>query len=165
MAVYVIVGLVVLTGLILAYRSLGGAAASRPIDPDPLLRAVLDRARTAAADLRENSATAPLPGPRAVAAQGTARALRRRLSGLGQQLATVDASALDERHAAAHALLTVAVEELGWAAALCASDGYAVADGMRTAATTLGGHATSCMDDAAGVLEESAPAEEVDSAR
>lgn len=164
MAVYVIVGLVVLAGLVLAYRSFG-APASQPIDPARLLRTALDTARTAAADVRESAAAAPLPGTRAAAAQADARALRRRLTGLGQRLEAIDVPALDEPGAAVHALLTVAVEELGWAAALCASDVYAAGEGMRTAAATLCGHATSCLDDAATLVESSALAEELDRPR
>ena len=165
MAVYVIVGLVVLAGLILAYRSLGGAAASRTIDPLVLLRAALDASRNAAADLEESAAAAPLVGPRAVAAQGAARALRRRLSGVGQQLLTIDPPTLDERCAAAHASLTVAVDELGWAAALCASDGYAAGDGMRAAVRTLCSHAVSCLDEAAPLLSVSTASEVVERTR
>lgn len=165
MAVYVIVGLVVVAGLFLAYRMFGGAAASRPVDALLLLRTALDAGRTAAADLRESAATAPLLGPRAVAAQGTARALRRRLSGVGQQLLAIDAPALEEPAATAHALLSLAVEELGWAAALCGSDGFAAGDGMRAAADALVAHATSCLDDAAPLLDASAAAEEVERPR
>jgi hypothetical protein len=161
-AVYVIVGLVVLAGLILAYRSLGGAAASRSVDPQLVLRVTLDGTRSAVADLEETVAAAPLLGARAVAAQGSARSLRRRLGGLGQQLAAIDAPSFDEPLATAHALLTVAVDELGWAAALCAGDSYAAAEGMRTAARALCAHAQSCLGDAAPLITASAAAEEVE---
>lgn len=158
MVVYIIVGLVVLFGLVLAYRTFGGSS-SAAIDVHALLRTVLDGAQRAAAELSELSVAAPLIGPRGPGAPNPAKALRRRLSGLAQQLETVDVAALDEDDGSAHALLSVAVDELVWAAGMCAGDTFSASEGMRTAVVALRDHATRCLHDAARMLVGSAPEE------
>ena len=163
MVVYVIVGLVVLAGLVLAYRTLGGASGGA-IDVSALLLRVLGDARLAAAELSELASAPPLAGARGQAAPNPARALRRKLTGLSQQLESVDVVALDERDSGAHALLAVAVDELGWAAGICADDTFGASEGMRTANAALRDHAVQCLHDAAGILAQSAPAEEVERA-
>ena len=161
MVVYVIVGLVVLAGLVLAYRTLGGAS-SAPIDGRALLLLVLAAARTAAAELDELSLAAPLIGARGPAAPDPANALRRRMLGLAQQLETIDVASLDEHDAGAHALLAVAVDELVWGAGICAGDTFSASEGMRTANAVLRDHATRCLHDAARILVQSAPPEELE---
>ncbi|MBV8527377.1 MAG: hypothetical protein JOZ75_03590 [Candidatus Dormibacteraeota bacterium] len=163
MVVYIIVGLFVLFGLVLAYRTFGGAAAAA-IDVAATLRAVLDAAQGAGRDLQHLSEAPPSLGARAAGAPNPAKALRRRLSGLSQQLETIDAACLDEHESGAHALLAVAVDELVWAAGMCADDTFSASEGMRTAVATLGDHARSCLGDAALILGSSAPAEEVERA-
>lgn len=163
MVVYVIVGLVVLAGLVLAYRTLGGASAAA-VDARALLRAVLAGAHSAGAEVTELAAAPPLIGPRGPSAPNAAKAVRRRLTGLAQQLETVDVASLDERDAGAHALLAVAVDELVWAAGICADESFSASDGMRAAVVALRDHATRCLHDAARVLVPSAPAEEVEGA-
>ena len=158
MVVYIIVGLVVLFGLVLAYRTFGGAS-SAAIDVHALLLTVLDGAHGAAAELTELAAAAPLIGLRSPGAPNPAKALRRRISGLAQQLETVDVASLDEADAGAHALLAVAVDELVWAAGMCADDAFGAGDGMRTAVVALRDHATRCLHDAAAILVRSAPEE------
>lgn len=163
MIVYVIVGLVVLAGLILAYRTLGGASGAAP-DGSALLLAALGAAQGAAAELSELAAAPPLAGPGGPSASNPARLVRRRLTGVAQQLETVDVMSLDEQDAGAHALLAVAVDELVWAAGICADDTFSASEGMRTASAALRDHATRCLHDAARILVRSAPAEEVERA-
>lgn len=163
MVVYVIVGLVVLAGLVLAYRTFGGASGGA-IDVAALLRRALADANEAAAELSELAAAPPLAGAGGPSAPNPAKLLRRRLTGLTQQLETVDVMSLDEHDAGAHALIAVAVDELVWAAGICADDAFSAGEGMRTAVTALVGHATSCLHDAARILVRSAPGEEVERA-
>jgi hypothetical protein len=158
MVVYVIVGLVVLFGLVLAYRTFGGAS-SAAIDVHALLLTVLDGGQSAVAELGEIVTTPPLLGARGPSAPNPAKALRRRVTGLAQQLETVDVAAIDERDAGAHALLSVAVDELVWAAGMCADDSFSAGEGMRTAVVALRDHATRCLVDAARTLVRSAPEE------
>ena len=162
MVVYVIVGLVVLAGLVLAYRTFGGASGGA-IDVHALLLRVLGDAHLAAAELSDLAAAPPLAGARGPA-PNAAKVWRRRLTGLLQQLESVDVVSLDERESGAHALLAVAVDELGWAAGIGADDTFSASDGMRTAAAALRDHATRCLTDAARILGSSAPAEEVEGA-
>ena len=61
MVVYVIVGLVVLAGLVFAYRTFGGASGGA-VDVNALLRRVLGDAQAAAAELGELAAAPPLAG-------------------------------------------------------------------------------------------------------
>ena len=163
MVVYVIVGLVVLAGLVLAYRTFGGASGAA-IAVSALLLRVLADANNAVVELTELAAAPPLAGARGPSAPNPANAVRRRLTGLAQQLETVDAASLDEHTAGAHALLAVAVDELVWAAGMCADDTFSASEGMRTAVAALDAHATSCLDDAARLLVESSPSEEVERA-
>lgn len=151
MVVYVIVGLVVLAGLVFAYRTFGGASGGA-VDAGALLRRALGAARDAETELRELAAAPPLAGAGGPSAPNPARLVRRRLTGLAQQLETVDVMSLDEHDAGAHALLAVAVDELVWAAGMCADDAFSAGEGMRTAVAALESHATSCLDDAARIL-------------
>ena len=160
MVVYVIVGAVVLLGLVFAYRTLGGASAAA-IDVDAVLRRVLAETQRSAVELDDLTAAPTLVGARATAAPNPAKVLRRRLSGLAQQLESIDVVALDERDSGAHALLSVAVDELVWAAGMC-GDTFSASDGMRTAVAALHDHATLCLRDAARLVEVSATAEEVE---
>ncbi|MGH7687526.1 MAG: hypothetical protein ACREN2_12025 [Candidatus Dormibacteria bacterium] len=160
MAVYVIVGLVVLAGLVLAYRSLGRPAAVT-IESAAVLRSTLTATERAASDLAELARAAPMIGADAGSEAGTAKALRRRLTGLSQQLELVDPHELDESDESAHALLEVSIDELSSAAGMCATDAYASSDGMRTAVSALLEHAGRCLHDAATLV---ASAEEVERA-
>ena len=160
MAVYVIVGLVVLAGLVLAYRSLGRPAAVT-IDSAAVLRSTLTATEAAASDLAEVAGAAPMIGARAGSSAASAKALRRRLTGLSQQLELVDPHELDERDQSAHALLEVSIDELSSAVGMCATDAYASSDGMRTAVSALLDHAGRCLQDAAALV---ASAEEVERA-
>lgn len=160
MAVYVIVGLVVLAGLVIAYRSLGRPAAVT-IDSAAVLRSTLASTEAAASDLADLAGVAPLIGARAASSAGNAKALRRRLTGLSQQLELVNPHELDERDQSAHALLEVSIDELGSAAGMCATDAYASSDGMRTAVSALLEHAGNCLQDATALV---ASAEEVERA-
>ena len=159
MVVYVIVGLVILAGLVLAYRTLGGASGGA-IDVSALLLRVLGDAHGAAAELSELAGAPPLAGAGGPSAPNPARLVRRRLTGLAQQLETVDVMGLDEHDAGAHALLAVAVDELVWAAGICADDTFSASEGMRTANAALRDHATRCLHDAAQILVQSSPPEE-----
>ena len=163
MIVYVIVGLVVLAGLVLAYRTLGGASGGQ-IDVRALLLAALGDAHDTAAELSHLADEPPLTGAGGQSAPNPARLVRRRLTGVAQQLETVDVASLDEQCASAHALLSVAVDELVWAAGMSADDAFSSGEGMRTAVAALVGHATRCLNDAGQILVRSAPAEEVERA-
>lgn len=162
MAVYIVVGLVVLAGLIMAYRTLGRGAAAT-VDPVALMRTVLTAAGADVAALDELATAMPLL-PTPPSAIATARTLRRRFLALAQQLEGVDVAALDDAHAGTHALLAAALDELVWAASLCADENYGTGEGMRTAVSALRTHAGRCLQDAAPLLSTSAVAEEVERA-
>jgi len=135
-AVYIVIGLVLLAGLAAAYRSLGSVAA-QVVDPASLMRAVLDGAATAAA----------LPVTREAA-----RVSRRRLEACAQQLEAVDEGALEGSAADARALLQTALDELGWWARICESEPHAAATGLRRACDGLREDALRCLDEAGRLL-------------
>ncbi|MBV9099622.1 MAG: hypothetical protein JOZ46_12630 [Candidatus Dormibacteraeota bacterium] len=135
---YVIAGIVAVVLLYGAYRMLGGSIASRPVDSNALLRSALDAALAATDETPD-------------------RALRRRLDGAGQLLQQVETHALSDAAAAAHALLSVAVDELSWSLRLRQSPGYAGATGMHAAVDALQQHAARCLEEARSSLMVSAP--------
>ena len=155
---YVIAGVLAVVLLYAAFRTFGGAA-SQPVDPNVLLRTALDIARAAVHELRSDSTgdVAPAAGK----GGDPARALRRRLDGAGQLLQQVDAGDLDDSGAAAHAVLSVAVEELSWSLRLRQSPGYAAGGGMHAAVDALLEHAGRCIAEAVALVPGSAVAEEV----
>lgn len=162
MAVYIVVGLVVLAGLILAYRTLGRGAATA-VDPVALMRTVLTAAGADVAALDELATAMPLL-PTPPSAIATARTLRRRFAALAQQLEGMDVATLDDARAGTHALLAVALDELVWAASLCADENYGTGEGMHTAVSALRTHAGRCLQDAAPLLGTSVGAKEVERA-
>ena len=138
MAVYIIVGLVVAAGLIVAYRSIGRPA-TRVVDPLVMMRTVLDTARAAsAADSRD-----------------AARASRRRFEACSQELERIDASVLDERGYGARARLAVALDELMWWARLTEATAQDAGPGMRRAADALREDGLRCLDEASRSLAAS----------
>ena len=164
MLVYILVGAVIVAGLILAYRTLGGTA-SRPVDPATALRAGLAATAGASAELASLlDEGAPL-GAGPAHPRGALIAMRRRLDAATQQLERVDAATLDDEPASAHALLVVAADELAWAVRLCAGSAYGTSQGMQQAADALRAHAAACLRDASALLETSARAEEVERSR
>ena len=158
-------GAAILAGLVLAYRTMGGTA-TRQIEPGAALRASLTAASDLAAELRRTLAEgAPLGASPAGPVRGGLQALRRRLDATAQQLERIDVATLEEQPAAVHALIAVAVDELGWAVRLCAAPAYASSQGMHDAAGALQTHAAACLRDAAAALEPSAVAEEGEGSR
>jgi len=137
-AVYIIVGLVVVAGLILAYRSIGRPA-TQIVDPLAVLRAVLDAAIAAsAADSHDASHGA-----------------RRRIEACAQQLETIDASSLDEAGDDARAKLAVAVDELIWWTRLSERGAQSPSPGIQRAAGALHEDALHCLDGAGRALASS----------
>ena len=159
---YIVAGVVALVLLVLAYRSFGGAA-SRPPDPIALMRLALDGGETAAAALAEAVAggTVVTTGTSVAASADSLRATRRLLDGCGQQLQQLDPVTLAEPALGAHVLLTVAVDELGWALRLLQTPGYAGGAGMQAAVADLRSHAGSCLSEARGLLPPSGVAKEI----
>lgn len=162
---YIVAGVVILLGLIAAYRTLGGAAASE-VNGTALMRSALSDATAVATEL-SSALQHPVigAGQHPDPLRGAAAAWRRRSEGQAQQLARIDAAALDEPRAAAQALLAVAVDELAWAARLCAADAYASSEGMQAAAGVLCEHAHACLREAAALLGESGVAKEGERSR
>ena len=138
MAVYIIVGLVVVAGLIVAYRSIGRPA-TKIVDPLAVLRAVLDAATASSA----------------TDSQDAARGARRRLEACAQELERVDASSLDEAGYGARAQLAVALDELVWWARLAEVGAEGSGLGMQRAAGALREDALRCLDDAGRTLAAS----------
>ena len=136
MAVYIVIGLVVLTGLVVAYRSLGRAA-TQVADPLSTMNSVVDVAMTAAATPTAREAV---------------RASRRRLEACVQQIEAVDAAPLEESAADARALIVVALDELRWWARLCESDAYSTGSGLQRASDALREDALRCLDEASRLL-------------
>ena len=155
---YVIAGVLAVVFLYAAYRMFGGAA-SQPVDPRVLLRTALGIAAACAQELRSDPAgdVAPVTGK----GGDPARSLRRRLDGAGQLLQQIDAGDLDDSGATAHAVLSVAVEELSWSLRLRQSPAYAAGSGMHAAVDALQEHAARCIAEAAALVPGSAVAEEV----
>ncbi|MBV8195019.1 MAG: hypothetical protein JOY80_05770 [Candidatus Dormibacteraeota bacterium] len=165
MVVYIIVGLVLLVGLVFAYRTLGGAATH--VDPLASLAAVMADAQRLADAMTSSQHTASW-GDRQT--EGGQRAplparWRRTAEGARQQLLQIDAVSLDETSSSAHALLSVAVDELSWAARLQTADAYRSSEGMQQAVDELLRHAGACLGDAAPLLRGSDVAKEVESPR
>ena len=162
---YIVAAVVALVLLVLAYRSFGGAA-SRPPDPIALMRLALDGGETAAVALAEAIAggTVVSMRPSTAGAADSLRATRRLLDGCGQQLQQLDPATLAEPGLGAHALLTVAVDELGWAVRLLQTPGYAGGAGLQAAVADLRSHAGSCLSEARGMLPPSGAAKEIDGA-
>jgi hypothetical protein len=156
MVVYVLVALAALAILIGGYRVLGGAAV-RVVDPASLLRDARETAVQIAAELSD----AVTAGADARGAGGrlaeAARSARRRTDGCAQQLERLDPAAFDDTALVeAYAFTVAAVEDLGWAARICAAPGYASNPGLQRAADGLRGSADRLLDDARGALS-SAP--------
>ena len=151
MIVYVVSALLVVAVLWAAYRALGRPA-SEPVDT----AALLQRVARAALEVAQR-----VDG---VAAGGGAapRELRRQVDGCAQLLERVDTGALDPRVLAEHALLSGAVEDLGWALRLRESAGFVRNDGVRTAVAALREDALQRLRDAGVTGAGSARAEEVD---
>ena len=127
-AIYVIAGLAIVLFLLGAYRVMG-AGATTEVDPQAVLKVVLDTATDAAHALdgttgSGDDATAP-------------HAVRRRLDGCAQALERIAgipvAASLDEARTA----LGLAVDELGWSARLAEAPGYAGDESLRDAGTSL----------------------------
>jgi hypothetical protein len=154
-AVYIIIALVLVVILWAAYRAFGRPASSPP-DPSALLQ----RAAVAALDASDQLDRAQ-PGAEPWAA-GAVRALRRRIDGCAQLLESVDTATLDDRHLSQHALLTAAVEDLGWALRLEETAGFVTNSGLRAAAEMLRAEAHGCLSDFGEVAARSAVAKEVD---
>jgi hypothetical protein len=138
-AVYIIVGLVILAGLVVAYRSLGRPA-TEVVDPTRVMRVVLDAARDAAT-------TAP--------GRDALRDARRRIEGCLQQLERIDVGSLDENGYAVKTRLVLALNELSWWARLRESDAYVADTGMEGAADLLHRDAAARLDEVKGLLESS----------
>jgi hypothetical protein len=147
--VYVLIALAIAAFLYGGYRVLGGAAA-RVIDPDALLREARDSATRLALELSEAiAAGADAHGDGGELAEA-ARSVRGRIDGCAQQLERLDPAALEE-HALveAHALTAAAVEDLSWAARMCATSGYAGNPGLQRAVDELRESADRCLLSAA----------------
>ena len=160
MVVYIVVGAVILVGLVLAYRTLGGTA-SQPVEPRTALRAGLDATAAASAELAAIlDGGAPLGAGTGHPVRGALQSLRRRVDAAAQQVERIDAASLGDDLAGAHALAAVAVDELGWAVRLCAGPSYASSLGMQQAADALRAHADLCLRDGIARVERSGVAEE-----
>jgi hypothetical protein len=135
--VYVLIALAVVAFLYGGYRVLGGAAA-RVIDPDALLREARDSATRLALELSDAiAAGADAHGDGGRLAEA-AQSVRRRIDGCAQQLERLDPAALEAHDLVeAHALIAAAVEDLSWAARMCATSGYAGNPGLRRAVDEL----------------------------
>lgn len=139
MAVYIVVGLLILAGLVVAYRSLGRPA-SEVVDPQQLMRIVLDAAREDAT---------------AASGRDALRSARRRIEACLQQLERIDVAAVDENGYAVRSRLVLALNELSWWIRLRESDSYVAGTGMARAAGVLHRDATARLDEAGRLLEAS----------
>ena len=146
MAVYIIVALVAVAILWAAYRTLGGGAGP---PPDPVV--LMHRAAASATGAAQRLGDA-LPG-----AAVEMRAIRRTLEGCAQLLERVDTLALDAAGAQGHALLTAAVEDLGWAARLGETAGLGTNAALRRAAGLLQDEARRALDEAGRALASRMP--------
>ncbi|MBV8300625.1 MAG: hypothetical protein JOY68_01730 [Candidatus Dormibacteraeota bacterium] len=144
MTVYIAVGAVLLLGLVLAYRVLGGSAGGT-VDSELLVR----------------SAAASLSDVVSVASHDEPRRLRRRVDLAQQQLEEADAASLSPSEAEAHALLMAAAGELHWALRMLESPSSAVT-GIQDAAAMLISDAGRCTARAAQQLALSDATEPVD---
>ena len=120
MTVYIAVGAVLLLGLLVAYRVLGGSA-SGPVDSEALVRSAAATLRVVADD----------------ALHDEPRALRRKVDLAQQQLEEADVAALDDGHAEAHALLSAAAGELNWALRMRESPSHGTVPGLQDAVALL----------------------------
>lgn len=133
MIVYAIViaGLVAL--LVIAYRTLGGAASAVGMDRAASLRDITTQTR--------RLVQSP-PGPqRGALAAEAVRESRRTVAGLQQRLDMLQPPDGDDGDGDVAICLRVALEDLGWAWRLAESTDWAENDGLRAAAEVLHRHA------------------------
>ena len=165
MIVYIIAGVLILLGLVVAYRTLG-AEAVQNVDPAALLRATLAAAEALERELDGVLAAGmPLDRNASSPARAAVHSVRRKLDGCAQQGARIDVAALRDTDADVHTLLGVALDELVWSARLAESEAFTSAQGMQRAVDELRRHASACLRDARTLLEPSAMAKEVERAR
>jgi hypothetical protein len=132
-AVYIAVFVVVVLGLLLAWRGLGTHASRVPLPLDV-------RALAATLEQAVDLLAGPEPRPR-----GAAQQARRIATAASLRLAQA-APAAGEAAAAATALLSAAAEDCLWAARLQESPGYSGNSGLEAGAAALLGHARRCLD-------------------
>jgi hypothetical protein len=155
MITYVVVVLVVILMLYLSFRALGGRAAVTPEDYRTVLARIGEFTAARAAELDEALRTATGP-PLAE----TATAARKKLTGYQEQLSRLEPDAEGaERDVleSARSLLSVAIEDLGWACRMIEAGNHGDNQGVQRAVAELRAAAADCVT-AAQRLVGSAPA-------
>ncbi|HXZ99221.1 MAG TPA: hypothetical protein VEK76_02615 [Candidatus Binatia bacterium] len=133
MAVYIGVFVVLVLGLLFAYRAMGAPASRPPADLDP---------GALAAALEEALGLLDTEDP--PASSGIHRA-RRLGSGVAQRVAQADPRP-DSEHASALGLLGAAADDCAWAARIMESSAYPGNPGLQAGARALLDHASRCLE-------------------
>jgi hypothetical protein len=153
---YVAVVLVVAAVLWLSFRALGGGAAVAADDYRTVLARLREFTEARAAELETalaEAAARPRPASRAeaqadplVAAAGAAR---KKLTGYQEQLARLEPDAEGAERdllESARALLSAAIEDLGWACRMLEAGNHGDNPGVQRAVEELRAAATECLD-------------------
>lgn len=162
MATYVAAVLVVAAVLYLSFRLLGGGTQVAADDYRTVLASLHQFTTARAAELDTalgEAARRPRPlsaaEPQADPLVASATAARKKLSGYQEQLARLepDATGPERDHLdSARALLSAAIEDLGWACRMLEAGNHADNPGVQRAVLALRGAAAECLDAAAPLL-------------
>ena len=153
MITYVVVGLVVLAVLYFSFRALGGGATVTPDDYRTVLARIGEFTAARAAEL-DDALSAAAARPRELQLTeadplvATATAARKKLSGYQEQLSRLEPTAEGaERELldSTRSLLSVAIEDLGWACRMLEAGNYNDNQGVQRAVAELRSAGAECI--------------------
>ena len=151
MVTYVVVVVVVVAVLYLSFRALGGGAPVAAEDYRTVLSRIAEFTAARAAEL-DAAIAADAPGS---SAAEPAAAVRKKLTGYQEQLTRLELDAEGaERDLldSARALLSAAIEDLGWACRMLEAGNHADNPGVQRAVAELRAAAAECLEAAARLV-------------
>lgn len=150
MAVYVVVIVLLILLLVASFRALSGGEVLTEDDYRTVLVSLAqfatERRNELEAALAPGRPAAESPDPAVEVAAGA----RKKLAGYQQQLTRFEGA--PEQLASARALLSAAIEDLGWACRIVEPGSYWDNPGLQDAVTGLRRHAGRCLDEVAALL-------------
>ncbi|GAC1342167.1 MAG: hypothetical protein NVSMB29_13570 [Candidatus Dormibacteria bacterium] len=150
MVVYIVVIAVLIVLLVASFRALSGGEVLTEDDYRTVLVSL-----TRFADARGDELAEALAGPRPGNGAGdpaaeVAAGARKKLAGYQQQLSRFEGAA--DQLGSARALLSAAIEDLGWACRLVEPGTYWDNPGIQEAVACLRRHAGRCLEEVSGLL-------------
>jgi len=145
MAVYVVVVVVLVVLLVASFRALSGGEELTEEDFRRVLVSLTDFTSARSAELALALTGPPPPGDAANPAAEVAAAARKKLAGYQQQLARFGRAA--DPLGSAQALLSAAIEGLGWACRMVEPGTYWDHPGIQDAVAVLSRHSNRCLDE------------------